>query len=62
MWRSQAEAEGLTLLQADNKAGYYGVCHQPGKSKPYQARVRRGGEQVYLNFVTAEEAALCVAQ
>ena len=62
--RQQAEAEGLTLLVADNAAGYFGVNHQPGKSKPYQARVRRGGEQVYryLNFVTAEEAALCVAQ
>ena len=62
--RQQARAKGLTLRVAANKAGYFGVRHQPGKSKPYQARVRRGGEQVYryLNFVTAEEAALCVAQ
>ena len=36
---------------------------QPGQPKPYEARVRRGGEQVHLGtFVTAEEAALCVAR
>ena len=29
MWRSQAEAEGLTLLKADNKAGYSGVHGAP---------------------------------
>ena len=35
----------------------------PGKPKPYLARVRRGGEQVYLGrFATAEEAALCLAR
>ena len=39
MWRSQAEAEGLTLLKADNTTGYFGVNHQPGKSKPYKAQV-----------------------
>ena len=63
MWRSQAEAEGLTLLVADNKAGYYGVVlAQPGTPKPYQARVRRGGKDVSLGyFATAEEAALCIA-
>ena len=62
--RQQARAEGLTLLVADNKAGYFGVCHRTGKvSKPYQAMVTRAGEQVYLGyFVTAEEAALCVAR
>jgi len=27
MWRPQAEAEGLTLLKADNKTGYFGVNH-----------------------------------
>ena len=39
------------------------VRYRPGKvSKPYQAMVTRAGEQVYLGyFVTAEEAALCVA-
>ena len=63
MWRSQAEAEGLTLLEADNKAGYFGVRHLPGRSKPYQARVTRVGNKVNLGyFATAEEAALCVAR
>ena len=63
--RQQAQAEGLTLLVADNKAGYFGVSHlsQPGQPKPYGARVRRGGKQVGLGFfATAEEAALCVAR
>ena len=61
--RQQAQAERLTLLKADNKAGYFGVRHRPGKTKPYQARVTRGGKEVSLGqFATAEEAALCVAQ
>ena len=62
--RQQAEAEGLTLRKADNKAGYFGVTlHKPGQPKPYQARVWRGGKPVYLgSFATAEEAALCVAR
>ena len=55
MWRSQAEAEGLTLLKADNKTGYFGVCHRPGQPKPYAAQVRRGGKLVYLgSFATAD--------
>ena len=59
----QAEAERLTLLVADNKAGYYGVRHQPGRLKPYLVQVSRGGKKVYLGtFATAEEAALCVAR
>ena len=60
----QAEAEGLTLLKADNKAGYYGVhLHYPGQPKPYEAQVWRGGKTVHLgSFATAEEAALCVAR
>jgi len=64
MWRSQAEAEGLTLLKADNKAGYYGVhLSNPGGPKPYQAHVKRGGRLVHLGcFTTAEEAALCIAR
>ena len=64
MWRLQAEAEGLTLLVAHNKAGYYGVhLKSLGKSKPYEARVSRGGKVVHLGcFATAEEAALCVAR
>ena len=62
--RQQARAEGLTLLKADNKTGYFGVhLHKPGQPKPYQAQVRRGGTTVHLgSFATAEEAALCVAR
>ena len=65
MWRQQAEAEGLALLKAENSTGYYGVQYnaQACKSKPYQARVRRGGKVVSLGyFATAEEAALCIAR
>ena len=64
MWASQAAAEGLTLLKADNRTGYLGVYHkQPGKPKSYQAQVRRGGNKVTLGtFATAEEAALHVAR
>ena len=60
----QADAEGLTLRKADNKAGYFGVnLHKPGQPKPYEAQVRRGGNKVSLgSFATAEEAALCVAR
>ena len=36
MWSAQAAAEGLTLLVADNTTGYFGVYHQPGRSKPYR--------------------------
>ena len=47
----------------DNKTGYFGVAHQPGRPKPYQARVWRDGTNVHLGtFATAEEAALCVAR
>ena len=61
--RQQAQAVELTLLKADNKAGYFGVRHRPGKTKPCQARVTRGGKEVSLGqFATAEEAALCVAR
>ena len=57
------EAEGLTLLKAENAAGYFGVTYNPGPSKPYQARVRRGGKTVSLGyFATPKEAALCVAR
>ena len=64
MWSARAEAERLTLLVADNKTGYFGVSLvKPGKPKPYQARVSRGGKVVHLGcFATAEEAALCVAR
>ena len=62
--RQQAQAEKLTLLVAENTAGYFGVyLHKPGQPKPYKALVRRGGKQVYLGyFATAEEAALHVAR
>ena len=62
--RQQAQAEQLTLLVADNKSGYFGVhLNKPGRPKPYQARVQRGGKEVHLGmFATAEEAALCVAR
>ena len=63
--RQQAQAEGLMLLVADNKAGYFCVYlrAKPGKPNLYQARVWRGGEGVTLGyFANAEEAALCVAR
>ena len=62
--RQQAQAEGLMLRVAKSKTGYFGVyIDRPGQAKPYQARVMRGGKQVYLGcFATAEEAALCVAR
>ena len=61
--RQQAQAEWLTLLVAKNKAGYLGVCYQPGRPKPYLAQVWHGGKQVHLgSFATAEEAALCIAR
>ena len=64
MMRLQAQEEKLTLLVAENKAGYFGVCPgRPGLSKPYQVQVQRDGRKVYLGiFATAEEAALCIAR
>ena len=60
----QAEAEGLTLLEADNTAGFKGVAFNSSrKAKPYKTRVPRGGKSVSLgHFATAEEAALCYAR
>ena len=60
----QAQAEELTLLEADNKTGYFGVfLKKPGQPKPYEAQVRRGGRTVHLgSFSTAAEAALRVAR
>ena len=62
--QQQAQAEGLTLLVAKNKVGYYGVVLEPrSKSKPYRVQVWSGGKMVNLgSFATAEEAALCVAR
>ena len=42
-WRSlmcangtRKQAEGLALLKAENNTtGYFGVCHKPGRPKPY---------------------------
>ena len=64
MWSAQAQAEGLTLREADNKTGYFGVNHSKScKTKPYQAKLKRGGKDIYLgSFATAEEAALWVAR
>jgi len=61
----QAETEGLPLLKSvSSSTGYTGVSFNgSSKSKPYQAKVRRGGTQVALGrFATAEEAALCYAR
>ena len=62
--QQQAQAEGLTLLVAKNKVGYYGVVLEPrSKSKPYRVQVWSGGKMVNLgSFATAEEAALCIAR
>ena len=61
-----AREEGLTLLVADNPAGYFGVhLNDAGnriQGKPYEAQVSRGGKTECLgHFFIAEEAALCVA-
>ena len=44
----QAEAEGLTLQPSDSKTGFKGVRFNKGRSRPYQAKVRRGGKKVSL--------------
>ena len=41
MWTA---AEGLTLLKANNKTGYFGVAHQPGRP-PYKGS---GGKDMHL--------------
>ena len=60
----QAEAEGLTLLRSEsNSTGYSGVSFNTTTTRPYQAKVRRGGKTVSLgHYATAEEAALCYAR
>ena len=61
--RQQAQAEGLTLRVAENGTGYSGVSHRTDRPRPYEARVKRDGNQVILGyFATAEEASLCVAR
>ena len=58
----QAEAEGLTLQPSDSTTGFKGVVFDSSRSKPYQAKMWRGGKHVHLGtFATAEEAALCYA-
>ena len=48
---------------AKNGSGYFGVYLSNPGNKRYQAHVWRGGKDVHLgSFVTAEEAALCVAR
>jgi len=61
---AQAEAEGLTLQRSENQTGYVGVyVNTSNKVKPFEARVRRGGQRVFIgHFATAEEAALEVAR
>ena len=61
--QEQVQAGKLTLLVSKNRTGYLGVSlGNPGRPKPYEARVRRGGKKVSLgSFATAEEAALCFA-
>ena len=56
----QAHTEGLTLRVAKNTTGYCSVRHDHRrKSRPYEARVRRGGKLVYLgDFATAEDNCL----
>ena len=60
----QAEAEGLTLLKADSVSGFKGVYFDSSaKNRPYKAQVWRDGKSVSLRtFVTAVEAALCIAR
>ena len=62
--RQQAQAEGLTLVVAKGKTGYFGVrLEKPGQPKPYRAQLKRGGKLAHLgSFATAEEAALCIAR
>jgi len=61
----QAEAEGLTLMRSESSStGYRGVSFKSNtKTKPYNAKVQRGGHNVSLgHFATAEEAALAYAR
>ena len=55
---------GLTLVRAENSAGFKGVSHDPKRaSKPFHANLRHGGRSNHLGtFATAEEVALAVAR
>jgi len=61
----QAQAEGLTLRRSESSStGFRCVSfNSSSKNKPYQVKVWRGGNEVYLGrFTTPEEAALCYAR
>ncbi len=58
-----AAAEGLSLLPAENAAGFKYVEHNPTALKAFKARPYHDGRQHELGrFATAEEAALVVAR
>ena len=59
-----AEAEGLTLVPADNESGFKNVNRvEKAVTRPFRVRVRHEGKDVVLGtFDTAAEAALCYAR
>ena len=67
MWQQVHQAEELTLLARGRERHRLlrRVPQQPwqAQGKPYQARMKRNGKDVYLgSFTTAKEAALCAAR
>lgn len=60
----QAEEEGLTLWRSENNVtGYWCVTPSGTIKTPYEAQLALYGKKVRLGcFVTAEEAALCIAR
>ena len=61
------ECGGADAAEGQKHRGLQGretvVSCRSGESKPYQAKVTRGGKSVALgSFATAEEAALCYAK
>ena len=61
----RAQAEGLTLVVAGNKSGYFGVYLKikSCKTKSYQTQVSRSGKRVSVgSFATPEAAALSAAR
>ena len=59
-----AEEEGLTLVRAENPAGFKFVSRDSRcVSKPFKASLKHGGRDNHLGiFATAEEAALAIAR
>ena len=61
-----AEAEGLTLVPADNESGFKGVSRvskQKAATNPFRVRVQHEGRDTVLGtFDSAAEAALCYAR